>query len=285
MRTYSSFLLLEDVLDYLDTSNTTLYNFCLNVIRPIVKVTLDDCGTKIGKNIDVNFEIEGLIELATGLTLSQSRITTLLSNGQYKVAVRDLHSCVGTEGICHSCYKGTYIDMPLPNINDFIRLEPDYNYQTDVIRGDGANTSFSLTESPDDYDKALVLIGGIIQNSGYTIIDTTITFTSPPIFGVNNVVKFYRTTTQPFVGYLAQTYSGALLGMKPLPTQLIHVRPSLLQKNITSNDFLYVEEEMKRVYAGKIDQTYFDYFDRIADPLERALYIAVLHGLYANVRS
>jgi hypothetical protein len=283
MRTYSSFLLFEDVLDYLDSTNTTIYNFCLNAIRPIAKVVTADCGTKIGRNVDVNFEIEGLIELATGLTISQARITSILSSGVYKVAVRDLHACVAIDGICQSCYKGTYIDSTIPAIGANIRLEPDYNYQTDVLIGNGGTTVFTLSESPSNYNKVLVIIGGIIQNSGYTISGTTITFTSPLAFNTNAVVRFHKLTTAPFVGYLAQTYAGALMGMKPLPTQVIHIRPSLLQASFTQTEFDTVKKELERVYHDIIDPSSIDYIDSIIDPLEKALYIALLHGLYANV--
>lgn len=283
MRTYSGFLLFEDVLDFLDPTNTTIYNFALNVIKPIVTVTTSDCGTKIGRNIDVNFEIEGLIELATGLTISESRIVSILSSGIYKVAIRDLHACVAINGICQSCFKGTYIDQPVPNIGNNIRLEPDYNYQTDVLVGNGVGTTFTLSESPANYTKIIVIINGTIQLSGYTIVGTTITFTSPLTFDTHAVIRFHKNTTQPFIGYLAQTYAGALMGLKALPTPLLHIRPSLLQSSFTNTEFMVVQQELKRVYDNIIDPSYFDYLDKITDPLEKAIYISVLHGLYANV--
>jgi hypothetical protein len=283
MRTYSGFLLFEDVLDYISSTNTTIYNFALNVIKPIVTVVTSDCGTKIGRNIDVNFEIEGLIELATGLTISAARITSILSSGTYKIAVRDLHACVATTGICQSCFKGTYIDKPIPDIGSIVRLEPDYNYQTDVLVGNGVTTTFTLSESSANYIKAIVIINGVIQWSGYSIADTLLTFTSPLGFDTHAVIRFHKNTTQPFIGYLAQTYSGALMGLKALPTQLLHIRPSLLQSSFTDTEFMVVQQELKTVYNDIIDPSYFDYLDKITDPLEKAIYISVLHGLYANV--
>jgi hypothetical protein len=74
------------------------------------------------------------------------------------------------------------------------------------------------------------------------------------------------------------------MGLKPLPTQLITYSDPHYYKSFTDTmNLVYVEEELKRVYANLIDPGYFDYLNKIIDPLERALYIAVLHGLYANV--
>lgn len=281
MRTYSSFLLFEEVLDFVPQTDTGLYLFTQDVIKPKVRVVEADCGTTVGRVIPVNYEIEGLIELATDIIINKTRIDTLLTAGTYFVAVRDLYSCVSSQGICQRCYQGTYIDTTAPALSATVRLLPEYNYQTDVLVGTGSQTIYTLTEDPADYEKVLVIINGTIQLAGYTIVGTTLTMSVAPAFGTDVVVKFYKTTAQPFVGWLSQTYSGAVLGMKPLPTQLLHIRPSLAES-------LYSEEEL-HIMFGKL-QNYplipsdsLNYTETIHNKLERAIYISMLYGVYSNV--
>lgn len=283
MRTYSGFLLFEDVLDFAPTDNPDLYQFVQRVIRPRVQVTAEDCFTTIGKRIPVNYEIEGLIELATDLAINRTRIDTLLMAGTYFVAVRSLYSCTMPTGICRECYRGTYIDQTAPAVGTYINLEPEYNYQTDVFIGDGANTVFTVTETADNYNKVLVFINGVLQSaSTYDITGTTITFDIAPSLGTNAVVKFYTTSSQPFIGFLANTYTGSLLGLRPLPTQTINIRPSLAQ-NLLTNEELTIAKEMLAKSYKIITRNYIEYIESIEDRLERAIYIGVLYGLYSNV--
>lgn len=282
MRTYSSFLLFEDVLDFAPTTNPDLYQFVQRVIKPRVLVVEENCFTNIGKVITVNYEIEGLIELSTNTAITKTRIDELLSSGTYKASVRNLHSCTTSTGICRTCYAGTYLDQIAPGVGTYINLEPEYNYQTDVIIGSGANDVFTLSESPLNYTKVLVFITGVIQSTGYTISDTTITFTSPPALGTNAVVKFYTTSSQPFVGFLADTYTGSLLGMRPLQTQTINIRPSLAQKLFTNEELDIAKEQLIKSYKT-VTRNYLDYIDTIDDKLEKAIYLGMLYGLYSNV--
>ena len=282
MRNYSSFLLLEDVLDYVPQDNQALYQFAQNVTRPRVKVVEEDCLTKVGRVVTINYEIEGLIELATDLSISLTRITTLLAAGTYTVAVRDLHSCVSVDGICRKCYKGTYVDQTAPAVNAFVKLEPEYNYQTDVFAGDGSRKKFTLSEPAGNYTKILVFIQGVLQTSGYSVANDEIILTAAPSSGIHVVVKFYTITTQPFVGYLAESYTGSLLGMKPLPTQTIHVRPSLAQTLISEEELEIMKAELINNYKT-ITRNYVEYIDKVDDKLEKAIYLSMLYGLYSNV--
>lgn len=283
MRTYSNFLLFEEVLDFAPQSDTTLYQFIQDMTRPAVRVVSADCQTTVGTMVPMSYEIEGLIELATDATITKTRIDTILATGTYSVAVRDLYSCVSPSGICVRCYQGTYIDKDVPAINDMVHLLPEYNYQTDVVLCNGIKKVFTLTETSADYEKALVLINGVIQTTGYSISGTTLTMAVAPVNGTHIVIKFYKTTTQPFVGWLANSYSGSLLGMKPLPTQPLHIRPSLAQS-------LYSDEQLN-IMALRLQNYKFipsdslQYVENIHDKLEKAIYIGMLYGIFSNVNN
>jgi len=70
---------------------------------------------------------------------------------------------------------------------------------TDYFNGTGSQTAFTLTRtvvSPNDIE---AVVNNVVQqpNSGYTVSGTTITFTSAPSSGTNNVyVRYLSTTTQ-----------------------------------------------------------------------------------------
>ena len=283
MRTYSSFILFEDVLDFAPVDNPDLYDFVQHVTRPRVKMVEEDCLTKIGKLIDINFEIEGRIELATDLVITKTRIEEILADGIYRLAVRNLYNCTTQDGICRRCYAGTYIDQVAPAVGTFLRLEPEYNYQTDVFKCDGVKTDFPLSEIIGDYTKLLVIINGVIQTSGYTVSSANIlSLGSAPAIGTNVVVKFFKITAQPFVGYLAETYTGSLLGLRPLTTQTINIRPSLAQTLFTDQELDIVKEKLATSYRT-ITRNYLEYIDNISNKLEKAVYLSMLYGLYSNV--
>jgi hypothetical protein len=283
MRTFSGFLLLEDVLDYAPTDNQELYSFVQRTIRPTVKILEEDCQTKIGKNIEINFEIQGYRELATDLPISKARIEELLTAGIYFVAVRSLFSCVTAEGVCRACYSGTYIDQVAPDVGTYKQLEPEYNFQTDLLIGTGITSVFTLSQSPDTYTKVLVVIDGDIQIANYTVSGTSITFNTPPTIGTHVVVKFMRITAQPYLGYLSKTYTGSLLGMQSLPTQDIIIKPSLAQKLFTEEELNIAKDLLQTKYRGIVAGNLIEYTDTIQDKLEKALFISTLYGFYSNV--
>jgi hypothetical protein len=284
MRTYSGFLLLEDILDFLPNNNTSIVSFANDVISPVVLVPEADCLTKVGTQVNINYEIEGRVELATNEIITKTRIDTLLGQGIYKVSTRHSHSCTSTGGICQTCYAATFMTKPLPVVGSKVKVPAEYNYQTDVIIGDGLEDTFTLTETSTAYDYVHVIIDGTIQTTGYTITDATLVMSTAPLYNTTVVVRFYRITGQPFLGYLSDTYSGALLGMKPLPTQPLNIRPSLIHRSLSDDKIGSVKRELQSTYK-LIPPSYFEYVDKIPDKLERSLYLVVLYGIYANVNS
>jgi len=280
MRTYSGFLLFENLLDSVPQINSSLYGFGKMVLSPRVTIVDDDCGTTVGTIVDLNYDREGELELATEATLTKSRIDSILSGGTYQIAVRTAHSCVSTDGVCQKCYAGTYIDAPIPPVGTVVEMSPSYNFQTDVLRGTGSLLYFSLSQAPDTYEKALVIQNGIIQTTGYTISGSGITLTSPLALNSNIVVKYYKTSTQPYMGYMADTYSGSLLGIKYLPTDSLVLRSGLFQKLIAEPQLVSMEKELKAFPL--IPDSLLTYSTRIKNRLERALYILCLYSLFSN---
>jgi hypothetical protein len=252
------------------------------LVAPTVKIVEEDCGTLLGSIIEVNFETEGLIELATDLPLTRARLTQILSEGRYKVATRTLHSCISKGGICRKCYKGQYLDEVAPAVNTQVNLSAQLCYQSDVIVGNSYATSYQMSQAEDDFDKVMVIKDGNVMTSGYTISGDQIVFPVAPSYSDIYVVRFYRETSEPLQGYMARTYSGDLLGMKPLPVLPTLLRESLYPEIIPDNLINIMQNELAPYKT--IPSTYLEYIDRIHDKLEKALFIIYLYAIFSNVQ-
>jgi hypothetical protein len=82
----------------------------------------------------------------------------------------------------------------------YLGNSPELNTFTvgvEKFNGSGACTQFTLTRDIDDPNYIEVVVGGVQQTpyDSYTVTNGVITFLSPPIVGVNNVVAIYRTGT------------------------------------------------------------------------------------------
>lgn len=281
MRTYSNFLLFEDVLANLPPDNITLASAVASLNTPSVKIIEEDCGTLLGTVIDLTPETEGLVELATGENISRTRIETLLNQGKYKVAVRTLHSCSSTGGICRKCYEGQYLFSNAPSINSIIKLPPTMNIQTDLITGSDTSYSYTLSMAEDEYDSLILVKNGALY-SGYSVSGNILTFDHQVQDSEVFIVRYFLDTSSPLQGYMAKTYSGDLLGMKPLPSLPLLLKESIYSAILTDS---MLGSMSKAIYRYKtIPSTFFDYLDRIPNKLEKALFILYLYAIYANIQ-
>lgn len=280
MRFYSGFLLLEDVFDNLPGTLSEIDSFADSVFNPTLLVASEDCQTQLGTIEKVQFSLEGKTELATGLVVTKDRIIDLLTASVYSLNTRDIHSCVEPTGICQACYVAGFPNNPVPDLNTRVRVESDYILSTDVFTGNDVSTQFTLSLTPLDYNDTLVYYDGILQ-TGYTINETILTLPFAPAIDNVLVVHFRLTSAKPFFGYLSNTYTGGLVGIKPLPTEPLIVRPSLIHSVISAGQLNRVQTLLMTFTT--IESTYRDFIDAIPDNLEKALYMIMLYGIYGNV--
>lgn len=283
MRSFTNFLLFEDILEAIPDGSPLLTQTVNKLLSPVAEIIEEDCGTLLGEVVDISYELEGRVEVATNLPLSKTRINYLLSEGSYIVRIRTLHSCMSDGGICQKCYESNFIGDTAPEIGSRAPIDSYQVFQSDTIIGNGIKSEFELTQSEDDYDYAVVVKEGVIVTSGYSITGTTITFNSPLSINETYIVHFYSLTSQPFLGYIARTYSGGLLGIRPLPTLDLLLKPIYYQALFNDQILFRMVKEVE--YIKEIPRTYIDYIDRIHDPLEKALYITYLYTIYKNIEN
>jgi hypothetical protein len=284
VRSYSGLLVFEDIFDYVPATNPDVSGLASIVFTPNVPVVSGDCGTTLGFFQTVNYELEGAVELSTGLIISKARIDQLLYTGTYEVATRSLSTCIAPEGVCQTCYAATVINKPVPNIGSRVIIQPEYLITTDVINGTVGDISEPLTLATTAYQFMYVYMNGVlILPSQYTVSGQTLTFNTPLSVSGNVVVHYTALNTSPFLVYLAQTYSGAILGMLPLPAPQLPIRSLLISSLIPQSKLATVVQYTQEIKA--IPANYITYIDSINDTLELTLYIIALNSIYSNVTS
>lgn len=286
-RTYANFLLFEEVLDNIPTSSPVMRQAVGYLLNPMVKVVEEDCGTFLGEMVDTSLELQGKIETVTGDPLTAGRIIQLLSQGTYKVGIRNLTTCLShtSGGICRKCYAGTYLGDTAPAVGSNLSIPSSLIYQTDVLIGDGATTTFTLSETSDDwYSVKVINQGVIVPSSQYTLGYNTITFNTAPVLDSTAglyVVHFHKQNTDPFQGWIAKTYSGSLLGMQALPSLKPLLRMSLYEAQFSDSFVSMIVEETSKIKT--IPVTYINYIDSIHDKMEKVLLALYLYAIYSNV--
>jgi hypothetical protein len=95
------------------------------------------------------------------------------------------------------------------------------------------------------------------------------------------VVHFIKQNTDPFQGYIAKTYSGAILGMQPLPTLKPLLREAIYEAQFSDNFVSLIMEEVGKLKA--IPSTYKQYLESIHGKMEKVLLALYLFAFYSNV--
>jgi hypothetical protein len=281
-RSYTGLILLETLFDSLPEINPDLTSFSTSVFTPHVPVVESDCGTALGELTPVNYELEGKVELATGNIISKERVEQLLSMGVYQTSVRTLSTCVSKNGVCQACYHSTHQYEPLPAVGSSVQVFPEYVSGTDVLALLEGSSSAVLSLSTEQYDRAYVYYSGTLINpQDYSVLGNTLQLKAPVPHAIDLTVRFTTITRAPFLGWLAGTYSGSLLGMMALPSPKLPIRKRLLTSLLPTAvlDLLSTQAET----LNQVPTESITYLEKITDPLEKALFVIALHGIFLNV--
>lgn len=284
MRSYANLLVFESLLDNVPQENSVLNNLEIAIMQPNVKVVVNDCGTTLGRFMPTNYELEGRVELSTGLTISRSRVDSILSTGKYFTQVRTLDSCIAQGGICSKCYKASRPRETTPVVNTYVNVYPDYTIQVEIVPLTISQTYCPLSVASTAYDYILVFKNGVLlqPTTDYTLSTNSLTLNVAATTGELNLTVHYIVRTRtPYFMYLANTYSGSMLGVRPLPSQPLQLRPSLLESFVDENRL-----QLSRDYLGQVQvvpQNYKDYAATIRSPLEQGLYLLATYSIFVHV--
>jgi hypothetical protein len=162
-----------------------------------------------------------------------------------------------------------------------VTIQPEYLIHTDIIGANVGENTWTLSQAPDTYQYTYIYIQGVLQNpNSYTINGQTLTFNTAITTANNIVVHYTGLNKAPYLVYLAKTYSGSMLGLKPLPSPLLPIRSLLLKSIIPTNKLQSVVQYTEQV--SQISQDYKTYLTTIQDPLEQALFAIAINCIYAN---
>lgn len=281
IRTYAGLLFLEDLFDIPTYNNTVADDLASLVFSPNVMVAEEDCGTLIGTMKDVNYDLEGHTELATGLPISLERIEELLFQGVYKTPVRHLSSCVAKGGVCQACYYATHPKEFVPAVGEYVKLPPEYDLNTEIYPVEVGDKTFDISMTAEEYDRLYVYFHGKLQDEDlYTVSGTTITFKEPFDREGNLAVRPTVYARSPFVAWLANTYSGSILGMRSLPAPPLHVRKSLITEALPISTLQYLVQFSETL--PNMPSEMLSYISSIRDPFEQALFTLACYALFSG---
>lgn len=280
-RNFSNTLVFEAALDSIDNSDPILYNVAENVFKPVVRITEEDCQTLLGKNVPVSYRIEGEVEVSTGLVIDTARLNTLITSGSLFVDIRDLSTCIAENGVCRKCLGATYPRLTVPAINSFYKIAQEVRVDCSQLVLETGNNSLLLPYSINELDKIYVFEdGALIAESEYTIVDKTITFNTTALSDTILVFKYAVLSNITYYYWIANTYSGSLLGIMPFGKVSLPVRKELLISSIPQADVDSLIDNLKTSTIGQEDSV--QYIDNIKDPLEKAVFTVLLTSIFLN---
>jgi len=279
-RTYSGTLILEGIFDAIPSSNTQLSTIANQVFSPQVAIVESDCGTQLGNVVPLTFESEGLIEALTGSVITPSYIENQLELGIYMAQVRSAAYCISKGGLCRTCYRASRPRDTNTTVGGRVKFDPEFVLQTESVSILVGNTA-TLNFSSETYDTAYVYQGGnLIAQNQYTIVGDQLTILYAHGFPTNLTVKYTVVSRVPFFYWLANTFSGSLLGIKALPIDALSLKPSLFSSLIPEGEIDTLVEKIRRNLS--ISDEIREYLNSIPSSMERALLAIAVDSLFSN---
>lgn len=258
MRSFSSFLLLENLMYVVPGTLPSLKVVSERLFRPTVKIVEEDCETPIGLSkgvraltsviwtpvLDVNrLPYEYMVNL-DGTPITPTQLLNLTSAGTNIINVRHPSTCVSQDGICKQCYYASLI----LSTSDYLNSEGDtvYNY----------------------YDSPPTFLAVAIPEIGSSVTLKT---------AMGDVKPFAQPSQRAIFSYVAGTYTGAILGVGAFDNFPLPLKPSLMSKLINRN---LLDRAVGELASLKdIPGTYLRFIEDIEDPFEKAASVITLYAL------
>lgn len=282
MRNFTNTLLFESALDSITTFNPLLYNTAYSLLNPRVTIVEEDCETLLGTSADLSTKTRGLIELDTGVAITQARLGVISAAGATEVRVRSSYTCISKGGICKACLLGSRPRLTPPSVGEVIQLMPELLVSSiDIIVAIGSSTS-TLPYDTIEYDIVYVYNdGSLLPTSSYSISGTTLTLVSPVSTSTTLLCKFFVVSNVAYYYWLTKTYSGSLLGIKRLIEPPLPVKSSIMSSLVNSSDIEAIRLQLVS-NQDVSEEDFIQYIPSIKDPLEKAIFVLTLGAIFLN---
>ena len=279
MRNYTNTLLFEGALDSIANTNNPLYNTSVNIFSPIVKIVSDDCRTSLGVTLPLESNLQGEVELATDTRLNLTRLIALSNAGNTSVTVRTLYTCISKYGVCQKCYMASRPAASMPTLGSSVRIFPEYYVDYYSITIPAGTTVLTLPHDISEYNNLYVFLDGSLFTA-YSLSGNTMTLNSAFGSETSLLMKFSVITNTPYFYWLCRTYSGSLLGLKPLINIPFPIKQSLLASNIQKSDIKNLLDLLKN--SNVSTQDFVVYASQIPELFEQAIYVILLCSIFLN---
>lgn len=243
-----------------------------------VPVVEEDCGTLLGDTLSVNTRLEGKIELETGLPFTRERIVSLITAGTSSVSVRTLNSCISRGGVCQHCFTASRPAVETPEVGSFVTVSPEVVMDIASYPLLAGATSIPVEYDALEYDFIYVYENGtFLPTSHYGSLGKSILINNPPSTDTVWTVKFISVSNLLFYHWLTHTYSGSLLGTKPLFMLPLPLRENLYREFLNEEEIQQIINQLNKSAIASEDTV--QYIPKIRDPLERAVFSILLGSL------
>lgn len=288
LRNYSNFLVFEGMLESLPNTSPIMNQVAGDIIHPVLPVIEADCGTLVGEFSTLVPELEGSIEVSTGVAITEDRVLYLYSQNVHTAQIRSISSCTSIGGICAKCYSGSFPDLSVPAVGSLVTVSPRYILEVGMVQGTGYTTTLDILpntffNTAGSSDIIIVFLNGVIVPSNtYVIVGNSITFAIAPALNARVIIKKYGNSTSGLLGFFARSYSGGLFGIHELPTYRLPLRQELYESLILSDQVL--DSMFRELSRYTLPSTSLDFYSRINSRLEKALFILYNYAIYASVQ-
>lgn len=295
-RSLVNFILFEDILDNLDPTNKNLNTLANQLFAPSVEVIQDNCGTKLGKRISVSPAVNGPVRIDFNGTLNPDRtipdsyriskddIELWLANSIYTTYVRDLHYCTSIGGICASCYASTF-NVPAPVVGTKVQVKNQYVLSSDSYLTTTGILTYNISAEAGTYDSVVVYLNNSVLEEGvdFNVNNNVVILVNDPGFGNYLSVNTILVSNRPFLSYLAESFSGSVIGIKSIINQSITLPTNVIDRSINDNQLRHLYDQA--VQLGFIDQTQLDYYNTIGNKIEKALFLILTYVINNDISS
>lgn len=285
MRTYSGYLLIEDLLDDISNESPTIYRIAQGLINPTASIVEADCGTLLGKRVSISFSSVGLYDLALGERLTRDRLILLLSQGEYVRRVRHPAYCASLNGVCSKCAGSVLPEEPA--VGSSVQFNSEILSGSFSLQADAATNSFVLDVTEDEVDRVEVFVNSLpyqdfsysTTSDGYLQVEV-----GGVVSGTAVDIKTWKLSSTPYISFLSKTYSGSILGAAKMEGFDLPLRQTLLRQYTSEGRMLLLEESLAE-FSEAIPDGYLGYAANIRDPLEKALYLICLYGIFHDLEA